>query len=177
MDRIFKFSVVFLFAAAMVYLAIDHATDETKRHSAVGLAEGIVGIDDSPDAVSEPKLTSEQKLQQMRDGVYTPEIVDFATSGYEDEVAGDRFLHPDGLALEYLAYLIEGAAKYPASVDFCQRVLPRIKESYRLIDAAFGKELSAQQLGFLDRIKLAYSQVEESGETCREPSPVQQVST
>ncbi len=57
--------------------------------------------------------------------------------------------------LLYLVYLLDGSLKDPTRVDFCQRVLPAIQESYKILDRqAFGTELSETQQDLLDRIKV-----------------------
>ena len=72
------------------------------------------------------ELTYSEKLERVNNGVYTTEIVGFATTGYEDVIAsGQFFATSDGLL--FITYLMEGYAKDPGKVE-CFRALPREKE-------------------------------------------------
>lgn len=126
---------------------------------------------------SVPSRTDEERLEAVHNGVYEPEIIVFATLGYDAEVINGRFLDPTSPGLEYLTYLIEGSVQYPSKVDFCQRVYPKIMESYRILDQAFGRELTEQQTSFLGRIKDAYATVQARERCPQGNDSAQQVST
>ena len=99
------------------------------------------------------EMDPQEKIQK---GVYDPETVEFATTGYDTELRNGRLMEPDSPGLLYLAYLLEDYAK---DLNFVSAgvVLPRLRDSYAAVDAAFGKELTFEQTELLNRIKTASS--------------------
>lgn len=112
----------------------------------------------APRTEVEKRAAIEKSVKDPAHAVYDPEVVVFANQGYEDEVINGRFLHPDSLGLLYLTYLMEGSITGEAKVDFCLGALPKVMESYRLLDQLIEKRLNPtpEQSKLLERINSAY---------------------
>lgn len=108
------------------------------------------------------ELTYSEKLERVANGVYTPEIVAFATVEYQNAVASGQFLAPEESSLLFTAYLIEGYAKDPGKVE-CLRALPLVKDVQERLEKLHdtGGFLNDDQLSLLRRISEASTQAKE----------------
>lgn len=122
----------------------------------------------------------------MERGAYEAELVVYATTELQEIFSASRAEQSVSLddTLLYLTYLLDGSLQEPAQVDFCQRVLPAIRQSFSVLDQqAFGEDLSERQQNLLARINGGYEQAQEEFQNdpaCQPPptaSPAQQVST
>ena len=95
-------------------------------------------------------------------GIYDPDVVVYATTQLQG-IFNESRNYPDwSVSLDdtllYLVYLLDGSIQFPDKVNFCQRVLPMIQESWGLLDRqALNTQLTERQQTLLDRIKSGYN--------------------
>jgi len=102
-------------------------------------------------------LSPTEKIQM---GIYEPDAIVFATIGFDTELNNGLVMNPESPGLLYLAYLMEGYAKYPERVG-PDRALSRLRASHKVGDSAFFTQLEPEQTKLLERIKTAAQKASE----------------
>ena len=106
------------------------------------------------------ELSDEEKLQRVRNGVYEPEIVVFATTGYANAIASGQFFAHGEDGLVFATYLVEGYASDPSKIE-CRRGRPPMDQIQGLLDG-FGRSgglLTEDQDALRLRIQKASGQI------------------
>ena len=174
MDRTFTRIMTGLLVVILIGLALDQGygdhtvaprTDEEKREAVERTVSGAAA-----------------------NGVYGTEVVVYATTQLQAIFNESRNYPEKSVSLDdtllYLVYLLDGSIQFPDKVDFCQRVLPFIRESFQVLDRQVSSpKMAEEQQKLLDRIKRGYDDAEEkfkNDPACQPPptsDPAQQVST
>jgi len=102
-------------------------------------------------------LSPTEKIQM---GIYEPDAIVFATIGFDTELNNGLVMNPESPGLLYLAYLMEGYAKYPERVG-PDRALSRLRASHKASDSAFFTQLEPGQAALLERVKTAAQKASE----------------